>query len=220
MKYKAVLVDFGNTLVGFKPVFYEKVYQVLKDNGYDLDLRKVFRAYAKAMGMINYPDEDGLEHVDPKDFLYILGIYPSERLVKELKEADIRDGEAFLYDDTLEFLEGLKSNGYKLALVSNASPRVKTLLEKFDLKKYFDALALSYEIKAVKPNPKIFGFALAKVGYPAVHVGDIYELDYIGAKRSYVDPILLDRYDFYPDVRDRVKNLREALQKIEEMNKE
>ncbi|WP_048057619.1 hypothetical protein [Metallosphaera cuprina] len=57
-------------------------------------------------------------------------------------------------------------------------------------------LALPFEVNSVKPNPKIFGFAIMRVGYPAVHIGDIYDLDYIGAKRGYVDPILLDRYDF------------------------
>ena len=220
MKYKAVLVDLGNTLVGFKPVFYEKAYQVLKDNGYDIELRRVFRAYAKAMGMINYPDDDGLERVDPKEFLYLLGVYPHQRLVKALSEAEIRDGEPFLYDDALDFLEGLKSEGFKLALVSNATPRAKKLLKQFDLEKYFDVLALSYEVRAVKPNPKIFNFALSKVGYPAIHVGDIYEVDYVGAKRSYIDPILLDRYDFYPDIKGRVRDLKEALRKIEEMNRE
>ena len=218
MKYRAILVDFGNTLVGFNPVFYEKAYQILKDNGYEVDLRRVFRAYTKAMGMANFPDENGHNPFDPKEFLYNLGIYPNNRLIKALSSADLRDGEAFIYDDAIDFLEGIKSMGFKLALVSNASPRINTLLDKFDLKKYFDVLALSFEIKAVKPNPKIFGFAIMRVGYPAVHIGDIYELDYIGAKRSYVDPILLDRYDFYPEVRDRVKNLKEALRKIEELN--
>jgi FMN phosphatase YigB (HAD superfamily) len=99
----------------------------------------------------------------------------------------------------------------KIILVSNASPRVQKLLDDFNLRKYFDALVLSYEVKAVKPNPKIFGYAIMKGGYPAIHIGDIYELDYIGAKRSYLDAILLDRYDFYPDIKeDKVRDLKEA----------
>ncbi|BBG23284.1 Phosphoglycolate phosphatase [Sulfuracidifex tepidarius] len=216
MKYNSVLVDLGNTLVGFKPPFYEKVYHVMRDNGYDVDLRSVFRAYAKAMGEVNYPNDEGFETVDPRDFLFFLGVYPTQRLIKELNEADIRDGEAFLYDDAIDFLEGVRAHGYKLALVSNASPGVKGILHKFDLEKYFDALALSFEVRAVKPNPKIFGFALKRTGYPAVHVGDIYEIDWVGAKRSYVDPVLLDRYDFYLKIRDKARDLKEALRKIEE----
>ncbi len=210
-RYKAVFIDFGNTLVGFNPAFYEKVYQVLRDNGYDFDLRRVFRAYIKAMALQHFPNENGHNPVDIREFIYNLGIYPNQELIRALSKADVRDGEAFMYDDAIDFLETLKSMELKIILVSNASPRVQKLLDDFNLRKYFDALVLSYEVKAVKPNPKIFGYAIMKGGYPAIHIGDIYELDYIGAKRSYLDAILLDRYDFYPDIKeDKVRDLKEA----------
>jgi 2-haloacid dehalogenase len=84
-------------------------------------------------------------------------------------------------------------------------------LEELGLVKYFDDLVLSHEIGIVKPNPKIFAIAILKGGYPALHIGDIYEIDYVGAGRSYVDAILLDRYDFYPEIKEKVRNLREII---------
>ncbi|WP_338602311.1 HAD family hydrolase [Sulfolobus tengchongensis] len=209
MSYSAIFVDFGYTLVGFRPTFYEKLHQILKDYGYDIDVKKVFRAYVRAMSLLNYP-----EPTDIKEFLYNLGVYPKENLVNVIKNSDLRDGEAFVYDDAVEFLETIRSMKLKLILVSNSSPRTKKLLEELGLIRYFDYLVLSHEVKVVKPNPKIFSIAISKGGYPALHIGDIYEIDYIGAKRSYLDAILIDRNNLYPEIGDKVKDLREVLSKF------
>ncbi|ACR41360.1 HAD family hydrolase [Saccharolobus islandicus] len=204
--YRAIFVDFGNTLVGFKPAFYEKLQTILREHGYDVDIRRVFRAYVKAMAVNNYS-----QPTDIKEFLYNLNIPPSDRLISHIRGSDIRDGEAFIYDDVMEFLETIRSTNTKLILLSNSSPRTKKLLEELGLVKYFDGLVLSHEIGIVKPNPKIFAIAISKGGYPALHIGDIYEIDYVGARRSYVDAILLDRYDFYPEIKEKVRNLREII---------
>ena len=47
-----------------------------------------------------------------------------------------------------------------------------------------------------KPNPDIFRFALADAGVnptEAVHVGDIYEADVLGARRAGMKGVLIDR---------------------------
>ncbi|QGA54112.1 HAD-IA family hydrolase [Sulfolobus sp. E5-1-F] len=207
--YRAIFLDFGNTLVGFKPAFYEKLQTILKEHGYDFETKRVFRAYVKAMAINNYS-----QPTDIKEFLYNLNIPPNDKLINDIKSSDIRDGEAFVYDDVIEFLETIKSINMKLILVSNSSPRTKKLLEELGLVKYFDHLVLSHEIGIVKPNPKIFAIAISKGGYPALHIGDIYEIDYVGAKRSYVDAILLDRYDFYPEIIEKARNLKEIIPRI------
>ncbi len=215
---KSIFVDFGSTLVGFRPVFYERVYEIVKDNGYNFDKKKVFRAYVKAMALNNFPDENGHNPVNLKDFLYFLGITPSEKLVKSLNESNIRDGEAFLYDDTIDFLEGIRSLGLKIVLVSNATKGIHKLIDQFDLRKYFDSLIISSEVGYVKPNPKIFYLAISKGGYPAIHIGDIFEVDYIGAKRAFLDSILLDRCNFYPDLNaKKEKDLKYVLRDIEKL---
>ncbi|ARM76713.1 HAD family hydrolase [Acidianus manzaensis] len=216
----SIFVDFGYTLVGFKPSFYEKVYDIIKDYNNNVSLDKVFRAYVKAMSKNNFPDEEGRDVVDLKDFLYHLGITPREKLLKELDKARIRDGEPFLYDDTIDFLESYKSLGYKIILVSNASKGIYKLIDKFELMKYFDGLVLSFEVKLVKPHPKIFFKALEKSKeYPDFHLGDIYEIDYIGAKRAGIQGMLIDRQNFYPDIREnKVKSLKELIREENKIN--
>ncbi|AWR97921.2 HAD-IA family hydrolase [Acidianus sulfidivorans JP7] len=210
----SIFVDFGYTLVGFKPSFYEKIYDILKDY-YNIPLEKVFRAYVKAMAKNNFADEDGRDNVDIKEFLYNLGIQPKVKLLKELEEAKIREGEPFLYKDTIDFLETFKSIGYNIILVSNASKGIYKLIEKFDLMKYFDGLVLSCEVKLVKPHPKIFYKAIEKSKeYPDFHLGDIYEIDYIGARRAGIKGILIDRLNFYPEIKEnKVKELKEITRK-------
>lgn len=209
-----IFVDFGNTLARFKPAFYEKMYSVLKDYYDNISIDKVFRAYVKMLSSNNFPDEEGREIVDLKDFLYNLGISPREKLIRELEEAKSKDSaEVFLYDDTIEFLETYKAAGYKIILVSNTTKRIQRLLDDLELRKYFDGLVLSFEVKLLKPHPKIFYIGVEKAKeFPLFHVGDIYEIDYLGAKRAGINGILLDRENFYQELKVRkVKSLKELL---------
>jgi putative hydrolase of the HAD superfamily len=46
-----------------------------------------------------------------------------------------------------------------------------------------------------KPDPRVFGMALSRLGVSpseALYVGDIYEVDVVGARRAGMDVILLD----------------------------
>lgn len=50
-----VLVDMGETLVSFKPKYHQNVAILLKEFGYDVEERKVFRAVYKVLGNHHYP---------------------------------------------------------------------------------------------------------------------------------------------------------------------
>jgi len=45
----------------------------------------------------------------------------------------------------------------------------------------------------------------------AIHVGDQYKIDVAGARGVGINPILIDRYDLYPEFSDcpRIRNLTE-----------
>ncbi|MFX1305508.1 MAG: HAD-IA family hydrolase, partial [Promethearchaeota archaeon] len=70
----------------------------------------------------------------------------------------------------MEVIELIKlireSNRYKLLALSNvnASHWDYILKEKWDFIKYFDELILSHEIHLIKPDPKIFKYAIHKAG--------------------------------------------------------
>jgi len=108
------------------------------------------------------------------------GIDPSPQLVSDLTLAD-RDlmvANSQPYDDAVPFLRQLRSNGIKIALVSNCPDNTRTLLTDLDLAPLADHVILSCEIGFAKPSPEIYAYALEMLGMPpeaAVMVDDLEE---------------------------------------------
>ena len=72
------------------------------------------------------------------------------------------------------------------------------LTERLGIAHYFDIIVASHDVRvrSAKPDSHIFNYTLAAVGVSAaeaVHVGDTYEADIIGAKNAGIRPILIDR---------------------------
>jgi HAD superfamily hydrolase (TIGR01549 family) len=87
---------------------------------------------------------------------------------------------------------------YKLGLVSNfAIPECGwKLLNKFDLREYFDIVIISGEVNRRKPSPEIFEKALKALNVnasKAVFVGDMLDLDIMGPKSVGMKTILIKR---------------------------
>ena len=105
---------------------------------------------------------------------------------------------AMLYDDTVPTLKYLQNAGFKLAIVSNWDTPLNPLTERLGIAHYFDIIVASHDtrVRSAKPDPHIFNYTLTAVGVSAeeaVHVGDTYEADIIGAKNAGIRPILIDR---------------------------
>lgn len=211
---KIISLDMGDTLIAFTPRRYELIHKLLRDMGYNFTLKEVYRKYIKTMAKHNFPDKHGVNPFDVREFLYELGLNPSnEKLVNEINKIG-RGEDQWLFDDALDFLEYAKSEGYSLVLVSNATPKGKEVFEKLGLKKYFDLTVFSFEVGLVKPNPKIFSLIVKNMGKPLLHVGDIYEMDILGAKRAGIKAVLLDRFGFYGNGISTLRELEKL--KIEE----
>jgi putative hydrolase of the HAD superfamily len=102
---------------------------------------------------------------------------------------------------TPELLARLRAAGFTLGVVSNADGRVATFLELAGLGGVFDLVIDSTLVGIEKPDPRIFQLACERAGVPpgeAAHVGDVYEIDVLGARRAGVMPILLDPDDLLP----------------------
>ena len=105
---------------------------------------------------------------------------------------------ATLYDDAVPTLQRLRGAGFKLAIVSNWDTPLDPLTERLGIAEYFDAIVASHDarVRSEKPDPHIFNYALAAVNVSAeeaVHVGDTYGADIVGAEGVGIRPILLDR---------------------------
>jgi len=101
-----------------------------------------------------------------------------------------------IFDDVLPTLESLAASGVRLGTISNWDERLRILLRRLQLEKYFEASAISCEVGLAKPSPVIFQRAAEAFGLPAssiLHVGDSRELDFQGAESAGFQALLLQR---------------------------
>ena len=84
-------------------------------------------------------------------------------------------------------LAALRARGLRLVVVSNANGRLRHLFDRLQLTRWFDHVLDSHEWGVEKPDPRLFQLALEQAGADAtrtVHVGDLYHVDVIGARRA------------------------------------
>ena len=116
-------------------------------------------------------------------------------------------------EDAPETLEALRRRGYRLAVVSNADGRVRALLETAGLAEYFEFVVDSSEVGVEKPDPRIFHAATGRLELPpsaCAYVGDIYEIDILGARAAGLEAILIGNGEA-PDGIARISTLSELL---------
>lgn len=93
-----------------------------------------------------------------------------------------------------ETLEALAARRYRIAVVSNADGRVRSLLDAAGLSSWLEFIVDSAEVGVEKPDPRIFHAATERLGLPpeaCAYVGDIYEIDVVGADRAGLAPVLI-----------------------------
>ncbi len=101
-----------------------------------------------------------------------------------------------IYKEAPEVLAGLKKRGIKLAAVSNWDTRLRPLLQDLKLAECFDAILISGEVGATKPDLQIFQAALRALSLPpenVLHVGDSEQEDFKGARDAGMMSLLLSR---------------------------
>jgi FMN phosphatase YigB (HAD superfamily) len=92
---------------------------------------------------------------------------------------------------------GLKKN-HRLVLLSNTNEiHFEMIRAKYPILRHFDEFVLSYEVKAMKPDPKIYHAAIEKAGCPA---GECFFTDDVpeyvaGARAVGIDAVLFESAD-------------------------
>jgi putative hydrolase of the HAD superfamily len=100
------------------------------------------------------------------------------------------------YPEVPAVLERLRAAGARLAVVSNWDVSLHDVLERTRLRDLVDAVVISAELGAAKPDPAIFRAALERLGATAgeaMHVGDSMEHDIAGARAAGLDAVLVAR---------------------------
>jgi putative hydrolase of the HAD superfamily len=95
---------------------------------------------------------------------------------------------ARLFDDVGPEVDALRRDGVRLALITNgASDTQRSRLETLGIAPWFDAVIISAEVGAVKPDAAIFDLAasgLGVAGHELWHVGDNLVTDVGGAQAA------------------------------------
>lgn len=126
-----------------------------------------------------------------------------------------RQGVWLAFPDAASVCQQLRSMGLKLAVVSNGPNTTSDLLAQSGLLPYFDLVVASQDLGIQKPDPRIFLFALDKLGVSsqeALFVGDLFDVDVLGAKAAGINAVMIDRHS--PNARADcpvIRNLEELI---------
>ncbi|XP_047322018.1 haloacid dehalogenase-like hydrolase domain-containing protein 3 [Impatiens glandulifera] len=192
--HKALLVDAVGTLVVPSQPMAQIYRQMGEKYGVDYSEAEILNRYRRA-----YEQPWGrsrLRYVnDGRPFWqYIVssstGCSDSEYF-EELYDYYTTEKAWHLCDPNAEkVFKALRNSGVKIAVVSNFDTRLRPLLKALDCDHWFDAVAVSAEVEAEKPNPTIFLKACDLLGvepHDAVHVGDDRRNDVWGARDAGCD---------------------------------
>lgn len=217
---QVVFLDVGDTLTYVNATPQELWTRVLQELSLAVEPERVWQAHQEADRVFGPQIYDYVGRM--KEFwtmfdrfiLSKLGIAdPGDRLARAIADTFEKFDMPQPFPETRSALEGLRQRGYRLNVISNAIDSLRKNLDRLDLTRYFDSITLSQEARAEKPDPAIFRLALERARcapHEAVHVGNDYACDVVGARGVGITPVLIDRDDRYPRADClRIRNLTE-----------
>jgi HAD superfamily hydrolase (TIGR01509 family) len=95
---------------------------------------------------------------------------------------------------TRDALERLRQD-YALAVISNADGKIDAVLRRCGIADCFESITDSGIVGQEKPHPAIFEAALRAMKAEAaesLYVGDVYSVDYVGARNAGMQAVLFD----------------------------
>jgi putative hydrolase of the HAD superfamily len=102
----------------------------------------------------------------------------------------------YVYSDVVPALEHWQQKGIQLGIISNFDTRLYSVMERLQLKDFFNSITISSKVGTAKPHSQIFIAALQKhncLAQKAWHIGDSLTEDYHGAKAAGLKPFLIKR---------------------------
>jgi putative hydrolase of the HAD superfamily len=157
----AVLFDLYDTLVRSD---WEEMRDLMADRlgvGGRV-LHDAFDATRPARSVGRYGDVEG----DMASVIEATGLRAAAELVRDLAslEYEFLQGHVRLHDDALPAIRECRARGILSVLVSNCSHSTAAVIERLRLTDELDAVVLSFEVRARKPQPEIYLAALERAG--------------------------------------------------------
>jgi len=215
---KAVFFDLYYTLVRYDPTREQQQIAALKEHGIETDTRTMCAALHLA-DMFFYQENarDAIykrpEHEKLAFFEEYEGIVleeagfddvPEETALAIVQKLHQAKKKLVFYDDVRPAFAELKSRGIKLGLITNAE-QSQAPFEALGLYDHIDYIITSPDEGIGKPAHHIFWAALRKAGVKAseaIHVGDQYDIDIVGAQGVGIKALLLDRNNILEEIND------------------
>jgi putative hydrolase of the HAD superfamily len=144
-------------------------------------------------------------------FRGLIEALPSQSFFQELFDRFSQPDAWRIFADVVPTLKALRARGLSLGIISNWDDRMRPLLRRLDLDRYFQSIIVSCEAGARKPARQIFESACAALGtLPAeiLHVGDSLEMDLKGARAAGLRALWLRR-GTRNSLGERIGSLRE-----------
>ena len=206
---KAISFDFYNTLVRFWPPLDEIQQAACREMGLSVSKIDIEQGYVTADLYFNQENEirpialraeqDRLAFFARYEQIILenAGLPVSLELAGQIWAMAMSVPKDFIpFDDVIPALAALRTEGYRLGVLSNLRRDMELLCQQLGLSHYLDFCISSSQAGAEKPHPPIFLAALEQMAAaPAetVHVGDQYRSDVLGARAVGMHPVLLDR---------------------------
>lgn len=216
---EVVFLDVGGTLAWAEPSADVIWAKALEEHGIHLSPQEVIRhtgvpgpevnrseliraiqAAEESFRGIPFPgtleEQEGYFRPFDAAVLRRMGVPVEEAILDSVARRFREDVVTRVYEDTLPALEHLRDAGLRLGVISNATHDLPRRLQEAGLAPYFETLTYSYEVGVEKPAPEIFEAALTRMAVAsqqAVHVGNNYAADVVGARGVGMLPILLVR---------------------------
>ena len=189
MKIQAITFDAGGTLIEPWPSVGHVYAEVSKDHGQEAspdELNRRFVSVWRTRKNFDYSSKAWAGLVD-EVFSGLTTELPSRTFFDELYERFAQADTWRVFDDVEPTLEALRERGIRLAVLSNWDERLRPLLEKLELGRWFEEVYISLEMGWTKPDERIFEAAahgLGLAGDEILHVGDSLQEDVKGALES------------------------------------
>jgi putative hydrolase of the HAD superfamily len=213
IKPEVVLFDLGNTLFFFNgdwqqvmDLSIKAMVKKLCEAGCTFEEPGFLEVFSQRMNeyyILRDKDniELGTEHILRK----LLGEWGYQEISSEWIQATLNAMYAIsemhwqLDDETIPVLKILQDRGYRIGAISNAADanNVYRLIEKANIRSFFETISISASIGFRKPDPRIFQAALKHWDAQpekSVMVGDTLSADIVGAKRMGMKSVWVTRW--------------------------
>ena len=235
-KVAVLFFDVGNTLMSLD---YELVCEELERNGIYCDAGMLQRTDAAARPGISSEVKEikSDPSTDERVFLFIkiLEQLPIEitkhidlirQVAKNLvsilfNEENVMRLWSHVLPGTEKALTIFQTMGFQMHVIGNADGLLEERLAEANLREYFGIVIDSHIVQIEKPDPRIFKKALEATNsepQEALYIGDIYEVDIVGAQSVGMQAILIDPFSDYDWIDcERIPDLLALAEEIRKM---